>query len=363
MPPEPTLWELGSHTLGKHLVLRSYLDAWLPIMTRWNGRVLVIDAFAGPGEYEGGENGSPVIAIDALVSHTAAINSEVRYLFIEKDTARYNHLLEVLRDWDVSLPANCKYEVINAQFDETLSDALDLLEQQRQRLAPAFVMIDPFGVSGLPMGIIGRILANPKSEVYVSFMYDAINRHIEHASFAPHLDAIFGCTEWRQAKEMPDNVGKKNFLFDLYAKQLRANGAQHVVHFELFEEGRLVYAIFFGTKSLEGSDKMKQAIWKVAPRGDFRFRSNRIGQLILGEEMIDWGLFRNALKSRFMGKGWQPIKAVEDFVKSDAVSFHSGQLRRQALVPMEEAGEVEVKEGTRSRPHSFPEGKAVLRFL
>ena len=331
MPPEPTLWERGPHTLGKHLVLRSYLDAWLPIMTRWNKRVLVIDAFAGPGEYEGGENGSPVIAIDALVSHTTAINSEVRYLFIEQNTARYEHLVEVLRDWDFSLPVNCKYEVINAQFDETLSNALDLLEQQRQGLAPSFVMIDPFGVSGMPMGTIARILRNPKSEVYISFMYDAIKRHIEHESFEPHLDAMFGCSEWRQARDMPENTNKKDFLFGLYAERLKANGAQHVLHFELFQEGRLVYAIFFRTKSLEGSDKMKQAIWRVAPRGDFRFRSNHIGQRILGEEIVDWSLLRNALKNRFKEKGWQPISTIEDFVKFDAVSFHSGQLRKQAL--------------------------------
>ena len=42
---------LDPHTQGKHLVLQYYMQAWLPIMTTWNGRVLFIDAFAGPGEY------------------------------------------------------------------------------------------------------------------------------------------------------------------------------------------------------------------------------------------------------------------------------------------------------------------------
>ena len=57
--PKDTLWELDPHTLGKHLVLRAYLDAWLPVMGSWQGRLLFIDGFAGPGEYEGGEEGSP----------------------------------------------------------------------------------------------------------------------------------------------------------------------------------------------------------------------------------------------------------------------------------------------------------------
>ena len=363
MPPKTTLWPLDSHAIGKHLVLRFYLYAWLPIMTKWNERVLIIDAFAGPGMYENGEEGSPLVAIRALVNHRAEIRNEVRYLFIEKVPARYEHLVEVLRYFDDSLSTNCRYEAINSQFDETLSGTLDLIEQQRQRLAPAFVMIDPFGVSDTPMDVIRRILNNPQSEVYISFMYDAINRHISHDSFASGLDDMFDCIEWRQAKHMVDSPEKKAFLFDLYEKRLKANGAQYVLHFELFEEGRLVYAIFFGTKHLEGCDKMKQAIWKVAPKGDFRFRSNHIGQRILGEDVVDWNLLRNSIKEQFAGKGWQQIETVEGFVKSDAVSFHSGQLRKYALVLMEDAEELEVKEGTRSRRRTFPAGRAVLRFL
>ena len=65
MPPRSTLWALENHTRGKHLVLKNYMDAWLPIMRKHNGRVLFIDAFAGPGEYTGREPGSPVIALRA----------------------------------------------------------------------------------------------------------------------------------------------------------------------------------------------------------------------------------------------------------------------------------------------------------
>ena len=51
------LWPLEPHTTGKHLVLRAYLNAWLPILSSGNSRVLFIDGFAGPGEYAGGEEG------------------------------------------------------------------------------------------------------------------------------------------------------------------------------------------------------------------------------------------------------------------------------------------------------------------
>jgi three-Cys-motif partner protein len=79
MPPRTTTWTLEPHTKGKHMVLQHYMGAWLPILTSWNGRVLFVDAFAGPGEYSGGEPGSPVIALRALINHRALrqIRSEV----------------------------------------------------------------------------------------------------------------------------------------------------------------------------------------------------------------------------------------------------------------------------------------------
>ena len=145
------------------MVLEHYMGAWLPILTSWNGRILVIDAFAGPGEYSGGEAGSPVIALRALMNHRARnqILSEVKYLFIEKEPERCEHLAHVLSGLDSELPSNCTYTVINATFDETLTDVLDNIEEQRTSLAPAFVMIDPFGVSGTPMRTICLLYTSP----------------------------------------------------------------------------------------------------------------------------------------------------------------------------------------------------------
>ena len=367
MPPKTTTWTLESHTKGKHLVLESYMQAWLPIMTKWNGRVLFIDAFAGPGEYSGGEPGSPVIALRALLDHRAMSHrsNKVKFLFIEKRPDRCAHLDRILHTYQ--LPANYSYEVINSTFDETMTDVLDSVEQQRVHRAPAFVMIDPFGVSETPMETIAKILGNPRSEVYISFMYGAINRFREHPNFEKHLDDLFGCREWRQGVELPEGDGRKNFFYQLYGTQLRKNGAKYVVHFELYEGERLVYAIFFGTTNLEGCDKMKQAIWKVDPMGDFKFRGRQQGQLLLGDEVVDFGLLEGALQNEFSSEGWVRIEDVTDFVKSDATDFHSGQLKTKTLKPMEAANKIEAQVETegdkKRRAETYPNGRTKLRFL
>ena len=59
---------------------------------RLRPRVTYLDAFAGPGRYDGGEEGSPVFALDRLLTHDAAermhlSRDRVRLLFMEKDRA------------------------------------------------------------------------------------------------------------------------------------------------------------------------------------------------------------------------------------------------------------------------------------
>ena len=364
MPPKTTTWELEAHTIGKHLVLQHYMGAWLPIMSRWNGRVLFIDAFAGPGEYSRGEPGSPVIALRSLINHRAKgqMQSEINYLFIENDSDRYEHLTNVLDGLKEQIPPKCKYEIIKSTFDDTLTQVLDSIDEQKAYLAPAFVMIDPFGVTGTPMSLIGRIFENPKSEIYISFMYRDINRFKTHPSFEKHLDQLFGCSEWRQGIDRPEGKERKDFFYHLYSDQLKANGAKQVIKFELYEKNQLVYSIFFGTKNLEGCDKMKQAIWKVAPFGDFAFRGSELGQFMLGDSVVDFSQLEQALQNQFRPKGWQKIETITDFVKSDATEFHSGHLKVKTLRPMEVAGKIEVQADTRNKPSTYPPG-TILRFL
>jgi len=91
MPPRSTIWKLDEHTLGKHKVLREYLNGWLPILGSTNKRILFIDGFAGPGVYSEGQAGSPIVALKAVADHPAMRSgrAEIQFLFIEKEPDRF----------------------------------------------------------------------------------------------------------------------------------------------------------------------------------------------------------------------------------------------------------------------------------
>lgn len=355
---DETVWSLDPHTLGKHEVLRGYLDAWLPIMASWSGRILFIDGFAGPGEYENGEPGSPLIAIRALKEHTAKSNirAEVGFIFIEKDTDRVDHLEKLMKPLSHHLPGESWIRIYHGTFDETMTEVLDQVDEQAAKLAPSFVMVDPFGVAGTPMTVIARIMQNERSEVYISFQYDAINRFATTPEFEQHLDDLFGTARWRDALEIQDPEARKAFYYKLYEDQLRNAGAKHVLEFELFEGNRLVYAIFYGTQHELGSDRMKKAIWDVAPWGDFQFRPAKGGQLSLGIEEPDLNPLMVQIEEEFRGRGWVTIEEVTSFVQSDRTIYHSGHLKRGTLVPMEKTDRIEVDETSRKRRYTYPDG-------
>lgn len=346
------------------MVLRKYLEGWLPKLGLKNNRLLFIDGFAGPGRYTGGEDGSPIIALNALREHRAKLDlkAEVVFLFIEKDAARADYLRDLLKQQDLKPPPIVKQQVITSAFKETLTDVLDNIDAQRRILAPAFVMIDPFGVSDTPMSVIKRILQNPKSEVYVSFMYEFIRRFLERPGFESHLDSLFGTELWREAKDIPDFQEQKRFLQGLYTDQLKKAGARYVVHFDLYEGNRHVYSIFFGTKNLDACDLMKQAIWKVAPFGDYEFRGARSGQLAFEDGLVDLTILENELRQRFSVGSPIRIEALEEFIKSDETDFYSGHLKRKTLKPLEDAGRLEVVSSPRKKKGGFPDG-TVVRFV
>lgn len=361
-PPKDTLWKLEPHTRGKHLVLRSYLDAWLPILGSWKKRLLFIDGFAGPGEYEGGEEGSPQIAMRALGEHTARkpIGAEVGFLFIEEDEGRAKHLVEVVERWKAKLPAGSQAAVITGQFDDTMTEVLDNIDEQRRRLAPAFVMIDPFGVSGTPMSVVQRVMKNPQCEVYVSLMYEALNRFKGTKEFPGNLDALFGCGDWRGCVDIEDPEERRKCFYNLYERQLRAAGARYVVHFDLYKGHRLIYSIFFATRHELGCDRMKAAIWKIVPEGGYEFRGTHADQLTLGLEP-DFEPLRRQLQAKFGDGEWYQVEQLETFMKTDTTDYHSGQLRKEALVPLEVEGFIEVDPTTRKRKNKHPK-RCRLRF-
>ena len=94
-----------------------------------------------------------------------------------------------------------------------------------------------------------------------------------------HLEQLFGTREYLNVPAS----GREEFLHDLYGRQLQAVARFRYVRSFAMENrrGHTSYHLYYCTNHLAGLKKMKAAMWKVAPEGDYRFRDKMADQAVL----------------------------------------------------------------------------------
>jgi three-Cys-motif partner protein len=271
-----TVWPLEPHTEAKHDILKYYLKAWFPILATTHLRLLYVDGFAGPGEYKGGEDGSPIIALKVAKDHVLKAklhrsDRELLFFFVEEDEARFHNLNQKIAE--LQLPDNFKIRTEWGNFENVFGSALaEKIEMQGKRLAPSFVFIDPFGPTGFPLSLIGRIAKQPRSEVLITFNYQDLNRwFLQDGSKHRHVDALYGNNTWRQALNIPNSRKREGYLRIAYQNALESLGWK-VRPFRMINRHNLTqYYLFFATSNWRGMLEMKRAMWNAAPTGDFKY--------------------------------------------------------------------------------------------
>lgn len=335
-------------------------------MARYNGCIHFLDGFAGPGSYENGEKGSPLIALDTLISHPHFQKShhqrEFLFTFVEQNHDRAVALETALKKYRRFSWVTIK--VLEGPFASLSTQLLDELDAQSKQLSPTFAFLDPFGFKDIPLSLIARIARNPRCECFITFMYEEINRFLSHPALGPQYDALFGTPRWREILDDRDPVSRRDRIADLYRNQLQtAARFGYVREFQMINKSnRTDYFLYFGTNHLEGLSQMKQAMWKADPGGGSAF-SDRTNpdQITLFQLEPDLRVLRKLLGDHFRDKDWISIDAVERFVLVETSFSEVIHLKVKTLRPMEQGSLVEARGPGRRRGY-YPPGTEI-RFL
>lgn len=360
--PKDTLWELDPHTKAKHEILKGYLQAWFPILSKYNRRIVYIDGFCGPGRYKGGEPGSPVIALDVAINHRRTLAGEVAFWFIDERQDRIDHLKEELHQ--LAIPRHFRVSPECGIFHEKLEQVLNLIERDGAKLAPTFAFIDPFGFSGIPYSLVQRLLQHRKCETFITFMVDAINRFIEHPqdNVVRHIVDAFGTEEAIEiAKQRGDRI---QALRTLYQRQLEGQ-AVFVRYFEMRDRNnRVQYYLFFASNDATGHLKMKEAMWKVGQEGEFRFSDGTNPNQIVMFEADTTSPLIALLRDNFRNKGVVSGKEVRQFVEDNTAYLkkHMTSALKQEEAAKGIVVEAEKSDGKKRRRNTYPD-ESLLKFV
>jgi three-Cys-motif partner protein len=363
MQPKTTIWDLQPHTAAKHEILRRYLQAWVPILSQGRfPRLVFIDGFAGPGRYSKGEEGSPLIAIKAVIEQRRAISANVDFHFIELEKLRSDHLAGEIAA--IELPTNLTAKVhrersFREAFPEIWNSYVSRLGRPRP---PTFVFIDPFGFK-IPFTYVARVLREQSCEVLITFMYEEINRFLSQDGQPDNFDALFGCPDWRAGIDLGPPPTRSKFLHDLYQRQLsHAAGAKFVRSFAMRNERNAMdYFLFFATNNELGLKKMKEAMWRIDQSGTYTFSdATDPRQAVLFSDEPDRQLLSKLIVDEFAGRETTPIEIVRFVVRQ--TPFCESHYKK-VLERLERAGDVEpVNPASNRRRGTYADENIVLRF-
>lgn len=241
--------------------------------------VTYIEGFAGPGVYEGGEPGSPIIALRTLRA-AAAPDKPVDAIFIDREAACLRRLKAEI-DRQVGLPvrplANDPVLVHGNAADELIPQ----LDRVRAWRGGIFAFLDSWGNVAVPLDVVRR-LARPGCEVFVT-----LGRRFWRqfgTALAPEWDDMFGSDEWRAVAKVPGAAAQARFIADQYRRALRSVGFRYLLDFELVDvRGEYLYLVH-ATTNERGVEKMKEALWAVDPVAGTGFQDPR-GQ-VTGQELL-----------------------------------------------------------------------------
>jgi len=339
------------------------LGAWFPIIAKYNKRVVYYDAFGGPGRYKAGEPGSPVIALQTLIDHYASAamgDTEFYLLFNEQDQGCANYLEGLVADLQDSRrpwPANVKIGIINSTFIELTNEMLDDLDKRNARLAPTFAFVDPVGVKATPMAVLQRLTDYPKGELLVYFAHETVVRFCGAGNIDQALTDLFGTEEYKGASLLA-GPQRSQYVHDLYKRQLHDScGFPYIQSFAMYDNrGKRLYDLFYCTREPIGLDRMKGAMWKIAPSGDFSFRDRFANQEVIFAESVDTGALQEHLLQHFAGQA-VTIEAIVDHVIV-STPYASSHVKRATLAEMQKQGR--VSSPNQKRKNTYPDGTIVV---
>lgn len=286
---DPSSWVYKAHTAAKHQLLQAYLKRWIPILARRADamrkpvvRLMLVDAFAGRGRYEGGQPGSPLVmaqlaneVVTYLAGTTVKATVEVDCAYIEPDEGNFSALASEITAAQAKAHPHV---ILRDPIKSTFAAGIGPLLSDAQRLdAPIFVFIDPYGFGDIPLKTIAQILALPQAEVLITYMVSFVNRFIEQDDRDSAFADLFGMTP-EQLVTVRETVARQpdreQFLLDGYMRRLiRVAGAKFTHPFRMNHEtghGTLYYLVHASTNP-KAVREMKLAMKSGREHGEYAY--------------------------------------------------------------------------------------------
>lgn len=351
-------------TRVKHEILEAYLPAYFNILKRWDKNLLFIDGFAGRGTYTKEDtqetfDGSPLRALK-LIASKPAFAEKVSAIFVEADEELFPQLEQCVEQFYKTNKHMREPTCLHGTFTECVAE---ILEEVKGKLAPAFLFVDPCGVSGTSLHTISSVMDRDKCEAFIFFNIDGVRRTAGLSELSEVLVDLMGSKDRAKAlydrlKKTADVHRREELILSNYREALNSIGAKYTTAFRIEHEDKkkTSHYLIHATKHPLGFKIMKEVMWSRGrsenKRGGLEFAqaSRTVFAPLFGPLYDIKNDILNAVKTgpRCVGLFYDEwVERPED--------AYSRSAYKQALLELESDGDIEVldKDGKTPKPASM----------
>ena len=264
-PEEFFATPLSTSRLKYKILNRYFREYFHKINQHYKSRAVVADLFAGKGRFDSGEEGSPIILANYAKIARDIYGYKNKVILSEKIPKIRGELFENIREFVI--------DDIVTLIDGDAKDAGENLLKEIPESIPLFVLLDPFGIKGLSMDLLKKILARAKTgsvEILINFNHLALRRvlgKIKNVGTCKSakliLDEVLGGDWWEEIYQGTDNYeSETDAIIGEYIRRFES----FIPHIGIlpvtkgFPDENIRYHLIFGTKNLVAFELMNNSM-------------------------------------------------------------------------------------------------------
>lgn len=290
-------------TRVKHQILEDYLVRWSSIIingwreplrqfpAKFEARLVYVDCFAFEGRYtENGETvkGSPIIGIEAIDRAVEFSKTQIGFaprsnvILFEYEKPKYDSLLLTLKDYGYAerVSTEPNFDTLrDGQIMAIYGNYHDYIEMclkfSSRKYTQAFYFLDTYGAKGIPLQIVGRIIAQPHHDTVINFPYYDIGKKTgsvlkgtkEHELHISYIDEMYGTSIWQDGVELISQSGEFDLmeegLVQFYLRTLQKqdpNLALKLIGLDFPDKERTIYYLILTTHDPTGALAMNEIL-------------------------------------------------------------------------------------------------------
>lgn len=338
------VWNPKEHSQIKESILEKYLAVWYMKITYRFRRAYYVDTCSGPGVFDSGMQGSPMIALKnafkAWEKHPSCV---YEFVFCDANADVLRRLEENVTNY-LSSSEKGFSGAVRIRFHECdfLEQFDKILNEAKKNRTAAFLFIDPFNASTVPFDAIVKAMKGTSTEVLFNFMHSDINRN-KRLMNLEKTERIMG-KGYDQEKLKSVSIIRDSFVSDL-----RERTGAYVMYYTMKISSKApLYDLIHLTKHCHGLSIMKEVMSSLSKSphyfsNDERYAKDQLTILVQTSQDSFYEVLKN-----ICGSGEVRVERLYDDIVCDDTLFWTKSSILSQLRDLISSGRIELVAGPKT---------------